>query len=99
MTLLEEIYHQLRSAGLVGSAEDFSQRYLSRNKNWYAHQRHLGGDFSVGAAIQCLRYMRALQRDLTFRGAQERVLASAAGQLHGHLFATYGITDVLAVKT
>ena len=99
MTLLEEIYHQLRSAGLVGSAEDFSQRYLSRNKNWYAYQRHLGGDFSVGAAIQCLRYMRALQRDLTFRGAQERVLASAAVQLHGHLFTTYGITDVIAAKT
>jgi ribosomal protein S15P/S13E len=94
LTLREEIYHQLRSAGLVSCAEDFSQRYLTRNRNWYAHQRFHGRDFSIGAAIACLRNIHAQQRDLTLASVQLRVLTATAGQLQNHLFTTYGITDV-----
>jgi len=94
LTLREEIYHQLRSAGLVSCAEDFSQRYLKRNKNWYAHQRFHGRDFSVGAAIACLRNIHAQQRDLKLVSAQLLALTAAAGQLQNHLSTTYGITDV-----
>lgn len=55
MTLLEQTYLQLRDAGLVKCAEDFSRDYLGKNKNWYAFQTHTGRDFSVAAAVQCLR--------------------------------------------
>mgnify|MGYP006901763801 CR=1 FL=1 len=94
MVLLEEIYHQLRSAGLVSCAEDFSQRYLTRNRNWYSHQRFHGRDFSIGAAIACLRNIYAQQRDLALMNAQQHVLAATAVQLQNHLSTTYGITDV-----
>jgi hypothetical protein len=58
MTLLEKTYRQLRSAGLVHCAEAFSVDYLSKNKNWFSYQRCTGRDFSVDAAVQCLRVER-----------------------------------------
>lgn len=94
MTLLEEIYHQLKSAGLVSGAEAFSQRYLSRNRNWYSHHVHYGREFSIGAAIECLRSLRSQQRNQTLGSVQQRALVTAAHNLQNHIFATYGITDV-----
>lgn len=58
MTLLEQTYRTLKEAGLVNSAEAFSRDYLGKCKGWYAFQKHTGRDFSISAAIHCLRSLR-----------------------------------------
>jgi hypothetical protein len=62
MTLLEQTYTQLKQVGLVNCAEAFSRNYLQKNCNWFAYQKHTGRDYSVGAAIACLRSIRSQQR-------------------------------------
>lgn len=55
MNLMEKIYFQLHSEGLVGSAEEFSTQWCSRSKHWFAVQRRSVNGFSVVTAIHCLR--------------------------------------------
>jgi aspartate/glutamate racemase len=94
MTLLEKTYRQLRSAGLVRCAEAFSVDYLSKNKNWFSYQRCTGRDFSVDAAVQCLRTIRAQQLKPQLSEAQQRVLARAAQFLLAHLNTQHCVADV-----
>jgi hypothetical protein len=91
MTLLETIYSELRQAGLVENAEDFSINYLGRSKHWYAFQKHAQRDFSVGAAIQCLR---SVQSHSKTAGSQRSTLQRIIAQLRGHLNEHHGIAEV-----
>jgi len=45
---IEEIY----------TAEELSQNWCSKNRNWFAWQKHAGQDFSIDAAINCLAQTR-----------------------------------------
>jgi hypothetical protein len=95
MTLLEQTYRGLRDAGLVGTAEAFSTQYLGKNKNWYALQAHYGRDFSISAAVQCLRSLRSRQSAPGLLHAQQRVLAAAEQALLGHLNDKHLVADAL----
>ena len=95
MTLLERTYTGLRAAGLTHCAEAFSRDYLGKNKNWYAFQTHTGRDFSVAAAVQCLRSLRSRQTVPGIKGAQRRALAAAERALLLHLNDTHLVADVL----
>ena len=95
MTLLEQTYRGLRDAGLVGTAEAFSTNYLGKNKNWYAWQKHAGRDFSVAAAVQCLRSLRIRQAAPALEGMQGRALAAAERAVLLHLNHTHLVADVL----
>lgn len=95
MTLLEQTYLRLKHAGLVSCAEAFSTAYLDKNKNWYAYQTHSARDFSVSAAVQCLRSIRS---NLALVGADERkqaALYTAERELLAHLNDTHLVADVL----
>ena len=95
MTLLEQTYRGLRDAGLVGTAEAFSTQYLGKNKNWYALQAHYGRDFSVAAAVNCLRYLRIRLAAPALEGMQGRALAAAERAVLLHLNHTHLVADVL----
>lgn len=94
MALLEEIYHQLRSADLLTSAEAFSKDYLGKNSNWYSYQRHTGRDFSIGAAVQCLRSLRIQQRREGLTPVQMDTLQHAATKLLAYLIEHHSVSDV-----
>jgi hypothetical protein len=95
MTLLEGIYGQLRGAGLVHCAEAFSRDYLSKNQNWYAFQKHTRRDFSLDAAVQCLRSIRNRQTAPELELAQKLALEDAEQALLRHLNDTHFVADVL----
>jgi len=94
MTLLENTYAQLRNAGLVNCAEAFSRHYLHKNKNWFAFQRHTGRDFSVNAAIQCLRTTRTQQHATHLTSTQRHALQHTETQLMDYLHAHHSIAEV-----
>ncbi|KPA22694.1 hypothetical protein shim_09810 [Shimia sp. SK013] len=94
MTLLESTYRQLHSAGIVHCAEAFSSTYLSKSKNWYAYQKHSKRDFSVDAAVQCLRSIRSQMRAAAISTAQQELLAQLEQQLLAHLNSHHCVADV-----
>lgn len=93
MTLLEQTYRELRVAGLTDCAEAFSRDYLGKNKNWYAFQTHTGRDFSVAAAVQCLRSLRSRQTAPGLEQAQRRALAEAEATLVKYLRENHFVLD------
>ena len=94
MTLLEQTYRQLQSAELVHCAEAFSRDYLGKNSNWYAYQKHTARDFSVAAAIQCLRTIRSQQRQTAISTAQVHALKATEQQLLAYLTKQHCVADV-----
>ena len=94
MTLLENTYRQLNDVGLAHCAAAFSADYLGKNKNWYAYQKHSKRDFSIDAAVQCLRNIRAQQLATKLTQAQQHALAKAAQHLLDHLTKQHGIADI-----
>lgn len=95
MTLLENTYRQLRNAGLVDSAEAFSSTYLTKSKNWYAYQKHTGRDYSVDAAIQCLRGIRDSKRKHSRNEFQHLALDDVEKNLMSYLKTKHMISDVV----
>lgn len=95
MTLLERTYTGLRDAGLVSCAEAFSRDYLGKNKNWYAFQTHTGREFSVAAAVQCLRSIRQTKRANTISNTQRQALTLLEERLSAHLSSKHWIAEVL----
>jgi hypothetical protein len=95
MTLLETTYSHLRQAGLVSCAETFSINYLCKNKNWYAFQTHSERDFSVDAAVQCLRSIRDQQHTQELTQAQQQALRTAERALLAHLNTQHCVADVI----
>lgn len=94
MTLLETTYRQLHSIGLVACAEAFSRDYLGKNRNWFAYQKHTRRDYSVGAAIQCLRSIRSKQRSNELSKAQLVALQRVEQRLIAHLNTQHCVADV-----
>ena len=94
MTLLEQTYRQLHSAGLVRSTAGFSRHYLGRNRNWYAWQKHAGRDMCAAAAIQCLRTIRDQLHAETLSSTQQAALDAAATALLAHLRQRHAVADV-----
>lgn len=97
MTLLEQTYTELRAAGLTDCAEAFSRDYLGKNKNWYAFQTHTGRDFSVAAAVQCLRSLRSRQTAPGLLQAQRKALTAAEQALLSHLNDAHMIAEIVQV--
>lgn len=95
MTLLEKTYEQLRNAGLAPNAQAFSVNYLGKNQNWYAYQKFTQRDFSIDAAVQCLRRLRNHQAATGLDQAQRKALLTAERALLSHLNARHCVADVL----
>ena len=96
MTLLENIYYHLQHNGLVNSREHFSTHYLGKSKNWYAVQTYEGRDFSLAAAIQCLRQLRRTQQNAELKSEGQHIALRATKQLlEQHLTETHFIAEVL----
>ena len=91
---VETTYRQLRSAGLVDCAEAFSSKYLGKNKNWYAYQKYTGRDYSIHAAIQCIRSLRSQQRVPAINTEQRKVLTRLEQQLISHVHQHHCIAEV-----
>lgn len=96
MTLLERTYTRLRSNGLVDCAEAFSRDYLGKNRNWFAYQKHAQRDFSVGAAVLCLRALRNRQATPELDEEQRKVLETAERALLAHLSEAHLVADVVS---
>jgi len=85
MTLIETTYSLLRDAELVATREQFSTDYVGKNPNWYSYQLHVGRDFSVLAAANCLRTIAQLHNARDFKPSQRRSIARATALLSGYL--------------
>jgi hypothetical protein len=95
MTLLETTYTRLRDTGLTQNAEAFSADYLGKNRNWFAYQKYTRRDFSISAAVQCVRSLRNRQATSELDTAQRAALVTAERALLAHLNATHLVADVL----
>lgn len=94
MTLLEQTYEHLSRAGLTSSAEAFSRDYLGKSRSWFAHQKHAGRDYSVAAAIQCLRVIKERLQSQELNVVERTLLVRTADQLQLHLAAQHSIAAV-----
>lgn len=94
MTLLEQTYRRLRELGLVTTGEAFSTRYLGRNKNWYAWQRHAGRDFGVLALAHCIRALQPLTQQPEIDPGQRADLQALADVLKHKLAADFGLATL-----
>lgn len=82
IALLPRIYNRLSGAGLVRSAREFSDVFAGRTPNWYASRRCKGEDFSIHAAVNCLRHVRRLiQGDGELTGAEYQALSDTEKEL------------------
>jgi hypothetical protein len=97
MTLIESTYHILKDAELTTTRQSFSKNYVGKNQNWFSYQTHIGRDFSVSSAIQCLRSIRChLERDAALNTSQRTALQTTAALLLEHLNKNHWISDVFA---
>lgn len=95
MTLLETIYKHLKHNQLTHSAEHFSKEYLNKSRSWYAVQTHMQRDFSLSAAIECLRRIRTAQRSLTATtDTQQLKLAELEQLLAQHLKHHHAVAEI-----
>lgn len=85
MTLIETTYRELHEAGLVGTREQFSTAYVGKNSNWYSYQTHMGRDFSVLAAANCLRTITKLANASSVQPQQQRSLSHVSALLSSYL--------------
>lgn len=58
MKLLNYTYMKLIEIDEIETAEELSKDWCSKNRNWFAWQKHAGHDFSLDAAINCLARTR-----------------------------------------
>jgi hypothetical protein len=58
MSIMEEVYDQLKQDNFVDTAEDFSVDWCWRSKSWYSVQKNKGSDFSIVVAINCLNKVK-----------------------------------------
>ncbi|WP_171134961.1 hypothetical protein [Ruegeria sp. HKCCD7221] len=58
MKTMDYTLKELIEIGEIKTAEELSTKWCMKNKNWYSRQKHAGGDFSIDAAINCLRRTR-----------------------------------------
>jgi hypothetical protein len=58
MKLLNYTYMKLIEIEEIDTAEELSQIWCQKNRNWFAWQKHAGQDFSIDAAINCLAKTR-----------------------------------------
>ncbi len=85
MTLVEQTYLGLHSVGLVNSREAFSTQYLGKNPNWYSYQTHMRRDFSVSAAVECLRALKQHEHAATLDNKQTQSIHKITQQLDAYL--------------
>lgn len=92
MTLLENIYTQLRSLQLAQNAQMFSTDYLAKNKNWYSYQAHMGRDLTFSTAVSCAFYMRSLLQQGALSETQRESVATMLGDIKAYLAEQYRVT-------
>lgn len=95
MTLIETTYQSLKQAKLTTTREAFSRDFVKRSRSWYSYTTHVHRDFSVAAAIDCLRSIHEIQAqgdELT--PYQQQTLTSVENKLKTLLSARHFIADV-----
>ena len=89
---MNDTYTELRNAKLIKSGRQFSSTYVLRNANWFAYQKHNGRDFSLAAAIDCLRSVRKrMQRTEALNEVQAEALQAIEDQLTAYLRSTFNL--------
>jgi hypothetical protein len=92
MNIMNDTYTALRNAKMIKSGRQFSITYVLRNANWFAYQKHNGRDFSLGAAIDCLRSVRKqLKREAALNEVQTQALQAIEDQLSEFVQAITGL--------
>ena len=85
MTLIEKTYTELRAAELVATRVQFSRQYVGKNPNWYSYQTHMRRDFSVSAAVECLRALKQHEHAATLDNKQTQSIHKITQQLDAYL--------------
>lgn len=85
MNLLNQVYSELKRYELVQTSVGFSADIVHMNKNWYCYNKHMNKDFSVDAALNCLRSLDALSYDEQLTEDQKRCVIGLAQQLRDYL--------------
>lgn len=98
-SLLTEVFHTLHDAGLVRSAQAFSTKYLQRNANWYAYQKHTARDFSLGSAVACLQAVRRNNCSASITQQQVTALQKAECELASYLQQRHAVAEVVTLPS
>lgn len=86
MNIMNDTYTALRNAKMIKSGRQFSITYVLRNANWFAYQKHNVRDFSLAAAIDCLRSVRKqLERQSALSEVQQVVLRKINDTLSAYI--------------
>ncbi len=92
MNIMNDTYTALRNAKMIKSGRQFSITYVLRNANWFAYQKHNHRDFSLTAALDCLRSVRKqLGREAALNEVQTRALQAIEVQLSGFIQTITGL--------
>lgn len=98
MKLLNYTYMKLIEIDEIETAEELSKDWCSKNRNWFAWQKHVGQDFSLDAAINCLARTRLRLAEREDKAGQRGLLEVkrllSEYLLHKHKVAE--IADVVA---
>ena len=107
MTLVERVYERLVEHDLVLNGEEFSTDWCGKSKSWFGERKHSGRDFSITAAIDCLR--RVQLKIVTLRLSNRRMgglleaelrgLEEVNGALKAFLAEQHRITEVALEET
>ena len=102
MTIVEEVYDQLRQNTFGDTAEDFSTNWCWRSKSWYAVQKKNQSDFSIPVAINFLNQVKIKiamahlrkKRLGSIAESDIRLLSEVRDKLEQHLLEAHRIAAV-----
>ena len=95
MKLLNYTYMKLIEIDEIDTAEELSKDWCSKNRNWFAWQKHAGQDFSLDAAINCLARTRLRLAERQDKAGQ-RGLAEVERLLSEYLLHKHKVAEIAA---
>lgn len=95
MKLLNYTYMKLIEIDEIETAEELSKDWCSKNRNWFAWQKHAGQDFSLDAAINCLARTRQRLAERQDKVGQ-RGLAEVEQLLSEYLLHKHKVAEIAA---
>ena len=97
MKLLNYTYMKLIEIEEIETAEELSQNWCKKNRNWFAWQKHAERDFSIDAAINCLARTRLRLVERQDKAGQ-RGLVEVEQLLSDYLLHKHKVADIAAAE-
>ena len=87
--LVEEIYSNLKTNGIVKNKEHFSEMYLECDRNYYYYQTHKKRDMSLGNMMKCYKNISFTRPMLTV--SRRKQVDECLHRIQKHITTKYNI--------